>query len=251
MGVRSKPLPGPARWMLRPVPADATAALLCFPYSGVGASSYRGWPREIAGMAVVALQPPGRENRLREPRLETHAEFAMSLADALLLLSGRPFGFFGHCGAVPYMLETVFELERRNQALPSWIIASSWGAPQSGLYGALNFVDLETHDFHAMAADLGLTMSPELVGLAVELLRFDQIVQRGYRFPAGRRVPVPVATVGWSDDRIVPPEVTVAGWEDVATTRSFVLDGAHGEYLSCPAALQELVAEVRRRWPDA
>lgn len=235
-------------WFLRAVPEEASAALLCFPYSGVGASSYRQWPRQVSGMHVVALQPPGRENRLREPRPQTHHEFATSLCAALPRLKARPFGFFGHCGAVPYMLATVFELQDRGWPLPDWIVVSSWGAPQRGLYGRLNFVDLDDHDFGAevtaVAAGSGLPMSPELVTAAAELLRFDQVVQRQYRYPDGRRVPVPVAVVGWTRDDIVPPAVALAGWADVAEVRPYVLDGAHYEYLRCPDQLKAVVADL-------
>ncbi|MET7802227.1 thioesterase II family protein [Streptomyces decoyicus] len=242
-------LSDPARWLLRPIPESADSAVLCFPCSGVGASSYRQWPRQVADMHVVPLQPPGRENRLREPKPETHKEFADSLCDALPRLKGRPFGFFGHCGAVPYMLETIFELEARDQPRPSWMVASAWGAPHLGLYGALNFVDLESHDFEAevltMSARLGLELPPELVGMAASLLTFDQSVQRGYSYPTGRKVPLPVAVVGWSGDDIVPPHVTLPRWQEVATVLSFVLDGTHHEYLNCPPSLQQVFTKIR------
>ncbi|MGH3761694.1 thioesterase II family protein [Actinophytocola sp.] len=251
------PKAGPARWFLRPVPAEATAALLCFPYAGVGGSSYRDWPATIGGMTVVPLQPPGRENRIREPRPETHQEFARSLAAALSLLDGKEIAFFGHCGAVPFMLATAFELAAAGAPLPAWIMASSWGAPQAGLYGPLNFVDLETYDFTTevveIAAGLGMRMSPELVGMAAEVFRHDHVVQRRYRYPTPQRVPVPVAAVGWSADDVVPPDVATTGWDEVATTRSFVLTGAHGDFLRCPENLQHLVARLVREpeqvWP--
>jgi surfactin synthase thioesterase subunit len=245
MAARSMANPGPARWFLRPVPADATAALMCFPYAGVGASSYRDWPATVAGLTVVPLQPPGRENRIRERRPETHEEFAASLSAALELVTGLEFGFFGHCGAVPFMLATVFELQQRGRPLPAWIIASSWGAPHAGLHGRLNFVDLETYDFTAEVANIAgghYTRIPELTAMAGELLHYDHVVQRRYRYPAGWRIPVPVAAVGWTEDDVIAPDVAIAGWDEVATVRTFVLDGRHSDYLQCPAGLQDIVA---------
>jgi surfactin synthase thioesterase subunit len=255
MASQPEPATVSRRWLLRSIPEDATAVLACFPYSGVGASSYRDWPRTVAGMTVVPLQPPGRENRLREPKPTTHREFARSLVDALALLGKLPFGFFGHCGAVPYMLETVIELSEHDSRQPSWIVASSWGAPHRGLYGALNFVDLQTHDFAAevvgLAAKLGRSMPSELVEMAADLLRFDQTIQRGYRYPADAWVPVPVAALGWSHDDIVPAATATTGWQEVADVRTYVLNGNHGAYLGCPPELQELFAVVRATWPDA
>lgn len=245
--------PDPARWMLRSIPRDAAEVLFCFPYSGVGGSSYWQWPRVVSGMHVVPLQPPGRENRRRENRPRTHREFAESLLPALASLGGLPFAFFGHCGAVPYMLETLFALEAAAEPSASWMIASSWGAPQNGLYGRLNFVDLETHDFGAEVADtagkMGVTLAPELVNAAAELFRFDLVIQRGYEYPRGRVIPVPVCAVGWSDDGVVEPAVAVADWGEVARVRGKVLEGGHNRYLECPAELQGLIAELRLLWP--
>jgi surfactin synthase thioesterase subunit len=242
----------PARWMLRSVSPDATEVLFCFPYSGVGASSYWRWPRVVSGMHIVPLQPPGRENRRREQRPRTHRQFAASLIEALSSLDGVPFAFFGHCGAVPYMLETTFMLQAAGAPLASWIMASSWGAPQNGLYGPLNFVELQTYDFTAdvtaMAAKAGMTLAPEMVDAAAELSRFDIAVQRDYEYPGGSRIPVPVSVVGWSDDDVVPPETALAHWEEVATVRYSLLAGAHNSYLECPAPLQELMAEIRELW---
>ena len=62
------------------VPAPPPGSVLfAFPYAGVGASSYRPWPDRIGEVAVVALQPPGRENRTREPAHRSHQAFAADL----------------------------------------------------------------------------------------------------------------------------------------------------------------------------
>jgi surfactin synthase thioesterase subunit len=238
-----------ARWLLRSIPEESPGVLFCFPYSGVGASSYRQWPRKVAGMTVVPLQPPGRENRIREQRPATHRDFALSLITELETVGSRSFGFFGHCGAVPYMLETVFLLQDRGSQLPDWLISSSWGPPHKGLYGDLNFVDLQTHDFASevvtLSARMGIELPAGLVDMAAELLQFDQTVQRGYQYPSGAYIPVPVAAIGWSRDDIVPADIATAGWEEVASVQAHVLAGGHGEYLRCPAQLRDLIDQLR------
>ncbi|MDH2427096.1 thioesterase domain-containing protein [Sphaerisporangium sp. TRM90804] len=230
-----------------PVPGDGTALLLCLPYSGVGATSYRRWPKTVGGMTVCALQPPGRENRLREPRPATHREFAASLADFVRELGDRPYAFFGHCGAVPYALETTRYLAEHGDPLPLWILASSWGAPDNGLYGRLNFVDLDGHDFVAeivsMAGQMGSTLLPEMASLGAEILRHDQVVQRPYRYPPGHLIEVPVTVIGWTHDEVVPPGEVFPGWERVAgRLERHTLPGSHFEFLRCPEELQELIA---------
>ncbi|MFH8556695.1 thioesterase II family protein [Streptomyces celluloflavus] len=236
----------PGRWPFLPLPAGDGPVLLCLPYSGVGASSYRNWPRDLDGTLIRALQPPGRENRFREPRPATHREFSESLTGFLTELGDRPYGFFAHCGAVPYALDTAFHLQDRGRPLPRRIIASSWGPPDEGLYGPLNFVDLDRHDFVAevrsMARKMGGEIPPEMAAMGAEILRHDQVVQRRYVYPAGRTVPVPVTVVGWSDDEIVPPGQVLHGWDRVAESDYRTLTGTHFAFLDCPPGLRSLLA---------
>jgi surfactin synthase thioesterase subunit len=76
--------------------------LFCFPYAGAGAAAYRLWPSHLSeDIEVVAIHPPGRAHRLREPpltRIETMVETALT---SLTSLMDRPFAVFGHSlGAV-------------------------------------------------------------------------------------------------------------------------------------------------------
>ncbi|HTF07826.1 MAG TPA: thioesterase domain-containing protein [Asanoa sp.] len=235
------------RWFVPP-PGPGGRLLFCFPYAGVGASSYRQWPRRIDDVQVCGLQPPGRENRLRESPHRDHAAFAADLVDALTPYVDREFFFAGHCGGVPFALDTIDELARRGLPLPTRLIASSWGAPQRGLYGRLNFVDLAAVDLVAETTALfgraGVPMRTDFAELAAQVLRTDLEVQRGYRFAAGRRVPCPVTVVAWTDDDVVPPEVVAPGWDECADVTAETLDGRHLDFLHCPDVLRDAL----RRW---
>ncbi|MZE55068.1 hypothetical protein GTY86_28075, partial [Streptomyces sp. SID5770] len=56
-------------WVRRAArPGRPRLRLLCFPYAGMGASLYRSWPGLLPeDVEVVAVQPPGREDRARDP----------------------------------------------------------------------------------------------------------------------------------------------------------------------------------------
>lgn len=231
------------RWLMPPPSAD-TPVLFCFPYAGVGASSYRQWPRQVGGHQVCALQPPGRENRMREEPHRTHAAFAADLVDVLEPLVRRGgYSFAAHCGGVPFALDTVAELERRGLPLPARLISSSWGAPERGLYGRLNFAELATVDLVAETTALfeqaGSAIRADFVELAARVLRTDLEVQRGYRFEPGRRVPCPVTVVAWTRDEVVPPDTVFPGWADCAEVTEELLDGEHLDFLHCPEVLRE------------
>lgn len=239
-----------SRWFMPP-PAPERRLLFCFPYAGVGASSYRHWPKWIDDVQVCALQPPGRENRTREEPHRDHAAFAADLVDALTPYVERDYAFAGHCGAVPYALDTIAELARRGLPLPTRLVASSWGAPQHGLYGRLNFVDLATADLVAEVKALfgraGAPIRDDFAELSARVLRLDLEVQRGYRFAADRRVPVPVTLVGWTRDEVVPAAVVEAGWAECADVTYHLLAGEHLDFLHCPDVLHDAL----RRWLTA
>ena len=230
------------RWLVPP-PEPAGRILFCLPYAGVGASSYRQWPRRFGDVQVCALQPPGRENRMRESPHRSHAAFATDLADALTPYLEREYFVAGHCGAVPFALDTIAELDRRGLPLPARLIASSWGPPHRGLYGRLNFVDLDTVDLVAETASLfgtaGAPVRADFVELAARVLRTDLEVQRGYRFEPGRKVPCPVTVVAWTRDDVVPPDVAFPGWEECADATRVLLDGAHLDFLRCVDVLRD------------
>jgi surfactin synthase thioesterase subunit len=234
------------RWFVPPPPAEGRL-LFCFPYAGVGASSYREWPRRLGDLAVCALQPPGRENRLREKPHLSHAAFAADLVDALTPhVADREYYLAAHCGGVPYALDTIAALDSRRLPLPTALIASSWGGPQRGLYGRLNFVDLDTVDLIAETTALfGRSEAPvraDFVELAAQVLRTDLEVQRGYRFEPGRRVPCPVTVVAWTGDDVVPPATTAAGWDECADVTHELLAGQHLDFLRCPQVLRDAIA---------
>ncbi|WP_232233936.1 thioesterase II family protein [Micromonospora chokoriensis] len=235
------------RWLMPPPSVD-TPILFCFPYAGAGASSYRQWPRQIGGHQVCALQPPGRENRMREEPHRTHAAFATDLADVLEPFVRGEYSFAAHCGGVPFALDTIAELDRRGLPLPTRLISSSWGAPDRGLYGRLNFADLATLDLVAETTALfersGSPVRADFVELAARVLRTDLEVQRGYRFEPSRRVPCPVIVVAWTRDDVVPPETVFPGWADRAEVTEELLDGEHLDFLHCPDVLREALG----RW---
>jgi surfactin synthase thioesterase subunit len=234
-----------SRWLLNGVPAGGDFVVYGFPYAGVGASCFREWPRELGSGVFCAVQPPGRENRIREETIGSHQEFAEGLADALAEHTDRPYAFAGHCGAFPYMLQTVFELGRRGLPAPRRLFASSWGAPHRGLYGRLNFVDLDNVDMVAEIQEICVRLSrpvpPELAEMAAENMLVDLRVQRVYRYSGVPRVPVPVTLVGWSADDVVPPDVVWPSWDECADVTYHLLDGDHGAFLRGSAELFDLI----------
>lgn len=233
------------RWTLQPVPTDGDYLILGLPYAGTGASSFNQWPRRFGAGRFCAVQPPGRENRFGEDPVSSHQEFAEGLAEGIADRLDRPYALIGHCGAVPFLLQTAAHLERQGLPTPHRLFASGWGAPHRGLYGRLNFVDLAEVDLAAeieeRCAALDHTLPPEFVEFAVEAMLTDLRVQRGYRAEALPSRDIPVTVIGWTADNVVPQDDVWPGWEERAAATFHVLEGDHWEFLRCPRGLRDLV----------
>lgn len=81
----------------QPDPTAAPLRLFCFHHAGGAASSFSGWQERLGReVAVVPVQLPGREHRVREPRLRDFARLVDELDEALDPLLDAPYVLYGH-----------------------------------------------------------------------------------------------------------------------------------------------------------
>ncbi|RMI36246.1 thioesterase II family protein [Streptomyces triticirhizae] len=250
-------LPDPRTPWLTRIPARYEPVAVCLPHAGLGASAFSSWPVGIGGARVLPVQPPGHESRFRERCPVSVDEFAEGLARALRGLRPRPLLFVGHCGAVPYALETARLLrESGTPATQMRLLASSWGAPHRDIYGPLNQRPLHLIDtvaeVTAMMSGRAMPLDPELAEVYGDVLMDDLRAMRGYRFDASEGLPLSVTVLGWSDDAVVPREQAHAGWDQLGAVRLRALTGDHRAFWACGQPLRELIAdEVRELVGDA
>lgn len=231
------------KWLFRSPDGDAAARLFCFPYSGTGASMYQRWPRYIGQIEVCPLQPPGRENRIREPHYGTYQALADSLIEALPPYLDRPFAFIGHCGGALPGVETSIRLAAAGLPTPARIFVSSEVAPQDGPYGRFLWMtdDELAHELEVLVIRLGGRPNPSLIDMGLDLIRRDVAANREYHYDAPPRIPGGITAIGWSQDEEVAPHL-MGGWRRCsADVREVVLDGEHHAYMSAPPAL---IAEI-------
>ena len=233
----------PARWLLRP-PGDAPVRLFCFPYSGTGASMYHAWPEQLGDIETCRLQPPARENRLREQHYGSYEALADSLADWLEPHLDRPFAFFGHCGGALPAYATAVALEQRGLPTPTRVFVSSQVAPHVGPYGRfLQMSDAELEvELAALIRAMGGQPMPELIELGLGVLRQDVDANKAYHLE--RPVPISggITTIGWTDDVEIRHD-TMGEWASYAPPgrhRHVTLPGEHYAFLSAPGELQDV-----------
>lgn len=230
-------------WLVRRIDPLATARVFCIPYSGCGAGMYGSWPTSVGGVELVPVQLPGRENRLREQAPATYEELAVSLVAGLEPYFDRPFGFFGHCGSALAAYQAAVQVEATGSAAPGHLFVSSQVAPQDGPTG--RFLELDDDgliaELHILFKERGASPSPEMLDLALEVLRADIEVNKRYVVPDPVRLTMPITAIGWSADREVP-HPTMYGWSRCGETDHHVLAGEHYRFLDGPPELFGLFA---------
>ncbi|MDF3147834.1 MULTISPECIES: alpha/beta fold hydrolase [unclassified Streptomyces] len=214
---------------------DARIRLLCFPHAGGGAVAFHDWaalaPPEIE---VVAVQYPGRQDRVYEPCASTMEELADAITTALQreLPGDRPLAFFGHSMGSSVAYEVARRLEDDPSRTLTRLIVSGRQRPRLPQEQAPRPAptDPEVLDYVRLLDPEGadLYANPELQRVIMPALRADFGILAAYRPTHLHRLGVPVTVCGGDRDPVCTVE-DLKSWSDV-TTKGLdlrVFEGAH------------------------
>ena len=238
-------------WLRRYVPRpDAALKLVCLPHAGGAASFFRSWAHRLPpSVELLAVQYPGREDRLLEPHLDEMERLADAVADAVAPVLDRPAALFGHSMGAAVAYEVAQRLEERLDRPLAHLFVSGHVAPDS----------LRTRSVHLASDDVlwdevrrlngtnkDVLAQRELRSLVLPYLRSDYRVSETYRPGPPRPLRCPVTVLLGDRD----PEVTVdeaAGWSKVTTgaCELLVFPGGDHFYL-VPEQAATIAALVRR-----
>lgn len=119
-------------WIRRLQPPAAGPTLVCFPHAGGAATAYVPFARALAGDAdVLALQYPGRQERLSERCIDDVDELVAAIVPELDGWLDEPFALFGHSMGAIVAFEVARVLERDRGVVPSGLFASGRRAPST------------------------------------------------------------------------------------------------------------------------
>jgi medium-chain acyl-[acyl-carrier-protein] hydrolase len=203
------------------VPQAHTSAkfrLLCFPYSGAGASIFRTWTAPLAPhIEVVAVQLPGREARRKEVLFSHLPSLIQAMTPALLPYLDRPFMFFGHSVGALISFEVARQLRRIGHALPCHLVVSGRAAPQFPA-SAPPMHQLPDADFLAALHRYNGTpaivlKNADLMNLFMPILRADLAINETYIYEPEAPFDFPIAVFGGSEDAQVS-HADLSGWRE-------------------------------------
>ncbi|MFG2286482.1 thioesterase II family protein [Streptomyces sp. NPDC048595] len=208
-------------WLRRLAPGTPGAArVVCFPHAGGGAGAYRPLARILAAgdgarPEVLAVRYPGRHDRVAEQRIEDLAALAAGVYQALAPLTGRQLTLLGHSMGALVAYEVSRLLEHTGQGPDHLVVSSAW-APSRVRGGTVHLRDdagLVEEIRRTQGTDPRLLEQPQLLAMALPVLRGDYKAVETYRHRPGSPLRTPVtALVGDAD-----PLVTV---EDAAAWRA-------------------------------
>src|SRR5437763_9504742 len=203
---------------------NARLRLFCFPHAGSGASAYLNWARLFSEqIEVVAVQLPGRENRLSEPPFTRMTQVVRFLAAEIKEYLEQPFVFFGHSMGALIAFELSRYLNAKLNKQPLHLFVSGHTAPRlpkERLY------DLPVTELLARIQSFSGTpdevmTSPELLSILIPLLRADFSVCQTYVYTPHVPLSCPITAFAGNDDKPANSEV-MRYWQE-ETTGEFCL----------------------------
>jgi medium-chain acyl-[acyl-carrier-protein] hydrolase len=183
----------------------AHVRLVCFPYSGAGASIFASWRRWLPeNVAICAIQLPGRQNRLKEPPFTRINPLIAELGPALLPLLDKPFAFFGHSMGATVSFEMARWLRRNRNLMPEYLFVSGHRAPhlprsETQLH-MMNDADFLNEIIKMNGMPKEVLAEPEVIKLALPALRADLEICETYRFEDDAPLDCPITAFCGKDD---------------------------------------------------
>jgi len=232
--------------------SPARLNLFCFSYAGGGGSVFRNWAEELGpDIAVLRVQLPGRENRIREAPFPSIETLIPVLTDGLLAAVDRPFAFYGHSLGAKIGFEVARELRRRGAAQPCHFFVGACQAPhlawtQSQMHGLEEPQFIEQIQQRYGGVPRQILEDSELRALLIPTLRADIKLMETYAYRPEPRLDCGLTAFGGVSDRTVSPSMLEA-WKD-QTGGGFRLQMVAGDHFflntARPALLKAISEEL-------
>jgi medium-chain acyl-[acyl-carrier-protein] hydrolase len=253
---KTMPEEAAGRWVpLAPGAAPDALCLFCLPHAGGGASAFRSWVGAVPGVAVLPVQPPGRETRLREPAHQRMDSLVAELATILPAVAGeRRYAIYGHSLGALVAFETAREIRRRGGLPPVHLIVSGCVPPQ---YQTCDNESIATAPLRTLVdkiRQLGgtpewLLSDPSVLDMIVPAIRADFSVKETYSYQPEPPLEVPITVLASTADPRAPHGLQT-GWRD-HTTAAFglnLLSGGHFAVLEQASATHRYLAGSLANW---
>jgi len=234
-------------WIRGPLAGSGTP-VFCFPYAGGGAAAFGSWRSAApAGLRILPVRLPGREDRISEPAARRIADLTEPLAEAVTeAAADGPFAFFGHSVGALLAFELARELRRRGAAGPTHLLAAACQPPHALPPTRLH--DLPREELVEALLRLGGTSDvvlaqPELLRLLEPTLRADLALFELYDYDPEPPLACALTAVGGlRDERVSQHELAQWSRHTEGPFELLLVRGGHFFVESARDELLELLA---------
>jgi surfactin synthase thioesterase subunit len=219
-------------------------SLLCFPYAGAGAGSFRTWQERypLHHMTVLPVQLPGREELFTEPPCSTMEDIVeRCIPLARKTAATTPIALFGHSFGAIVAYEVARRLTTEGINIEHLVVSGA-AAPQLPRPGS-DIVTLNNGAFVSGVRELAgydhpALHDPELRELLLPAFRADLAINGSYTPSGTSPLPVPVTVLlGTDDDMVAPHEAEL--WSKTSSVGSELIHmpGGHMYFAPDPSSL--------------
>ncbi|TRW88788.1 thioesterase [Mycolicibacterium sp. 018/SC-01/001] len=241
-------------WVRNFTPAPAAALrLVCFPHAGGSASYYFPLARALSPeFDVFALQYPGRQDRYKEPFVDSIDALADQITVELAGVPDGPVAFFGHSMGAVLAFEVTRRLETSQGRTPVMLFASGSRAPSR--YGDEREYkdDRELIDVMRQlgGTDPRVLENQEMLDTFLPAFRNDYRALQAYHRGTDIGIHAPVVVMTATDD----PKTSVAdasAWHEHTSAGGSVhtFTGGHFFLEKQPQQVIDLIATTLRALP--
>lgn len=199
-------------WLLRfSKSASPSLRLFCFPFAGSSASIFRPWIDSLPGeVEVLAVQLPGRENRLRERCIRDLDEIVAELEHSIDDCFDLPFVFFGHSLGSLIAYELLRRLEASGRYRAELFFASGGPAPHTCVCPAEPrrlTQDQILRDLRRISVThAALLDDPEVLALMLPVLQADFEIYANYRYREAAPLQSSIVAIRGATDGYITPQ---------------------------------------------
>jgi pyochelin biosynthesis protein PchC len=250
------PFPQPIRspWFRSDTPKPlARARIICLPHAGGSAGFFRDWAARLpADIELLAVQYPGREERIDDALIDAMPTLVTRLADALTGVADRPYVLFGHSMGAAIAYELCVELLKRGTRLPRRLAVSAHEAPhrhRAGHWHTASDADLCDEIIRLGGTAASLRASEELRALVMPIVRNDyRLIETWRAATEPVRLPLPIDVfIGRDDDEVTRDDAQ--DWHYL-TSRDCTLREFGGGHFYLQAHRDALLAHLVAGLPD-
>lgn len=230
---------------------ETALRLFCFHHAGAGALTFARWRARFAvDVQVLPVRLPGRETRLREPRIVDAEQLLGELDTHLGPLLDMPHAFYGHSLGALVAYRFALRRARAGHRPPVLVGVGASAAPHLPT-PLVEQSDLPDDRLLAALARYGtlppyLFERPKWLSILLSTMRDDLQLARSLREGSGEPLPCPLYAYAGAEDKVATDRV-VAAWSRYTSAAFDLRTVSGGHFFVRDAELPTLLSSELRR----